>query len=446
MVVIVINRLFFRGKWVYFMVKQIALFIYNYIVSLRWLFKELSISDQISLIKGGGLIFYYRSLSVRFNYHRVIRRLKKEKTHRKIRVCFLVSETSKWNMQSLYDMLLESEDFYPFIVVTNFMITENRQSYDHIVNFYKGTAKEVKKGWNEESRSGIDLKTFSPDIVFYQQPWGLFDNQDVLYVSQFALTFSISYAIEDSYDAMYELMDSFYSLLTKYFVFSNYTKEYFLKKVSYALTNFVTTGHPKLEVYNDYIPENYKHSYVIYAPHHSFAHSFLNYGTFPWSGKYILDWAKSHQGIRWIFKPHPRLKVALLEEGIMNQNEIDEYYHEWAKLGFFYDDGNYFELFKESRCMITDCGSFLTEYLPTQMPVIHLRNNDSKEFSPTNSIIIESYYKAYNIDELSSLLEEVVIHENDPMKNERCQLISQFNLINASASERIINVLRSLFS
>ena len=396
------------------------------------------------MVKGGGIHFLYHSLRVRFNYHRIIRKLKREKKYRKIRVCFLVLETSKWNMQSLYDKLLASEEFYPFIVVTNFMKTENRQSYNHILNFYKEISENVEIGWDEKSNRGIDLRNFSPDIVFYQQPWGSFENQDVLYVSEFALTYSISYAIEDPYDVVSDLMTHFYCLLTKYFVFSNYTKEYLEANAPYVLKNIDVTGHPKLETFNNYRSENYLHNYVIYAPHHSFAHSILRYGTFPWSGKYILDWAKKHPDIKWVFKPHPRLKIALIEENIMSQSEVDAYYQEWSEIGLCYDDGNYFDIFKNSRCMITDSGSFLMEYLPTQMPIIHLRNNDSKGFSPTVSKIVDFYYKAYDREELNALLDNVIIKGEDLMKEKRCKLINELGLINNSSSKNIINEWRNL--
>ena len=426
--------------------KKLIIFVFNYIVSLRWILREISIHDQVRMIKEVGFIFLYRSLLVRLNYHRTKKRLNKEKNRRKIRVCFLVSETSKWNMQSLYDKLFLSDLFYPFIVVTNFMKTENRQSYDHILNFYKNTAANVEIGWDEESKQGIDLRTFSPDIVFYQQPWGLFDNQDVLYVSNFALTYSISYAIEEFFEAISDLVTSFHALLTNYFVFSEYSKKYLESKASYAIKNIIATGHPKLETYFDYHPQDYQHSYVVYAPHHSFANSILRYGTFPWSGIPILEWAKAHSDVKWVFKPHPRLKISLLEEGIMNQIEIDEYYNEWSRIGVCYDDGNYFDIFKNSKCLITDSGSFLMEYLPTQMPIIHLRNNSSKGFAPTISVIIESYYKAYDIDELNVLLDNVVIKGIDPKKEERCKLINELGLINTAASENIIKEIRNQLS
>ena len=40
----------------------------------------------------------------------------------------------------------------------------------------------------------------------------------------------------------------------------------------------------------------------------------------------------------------------------------------------YYKDINYFKIFLSSDCMITDCGSFLFEYLFTEKPVLFLES------------------------------------------------------------------------
>lgn len=394
------------------------------------------IRDQIRILKNKKK-FFKQYVQVQYNYKNVLNRLKQKK-RQKIRVCFLVSETSKWNMQSLFDDLLKSTCFQPFILVINHTDFKNRQSYQHMFEFYKSLSPNVEKAWDENTKSSIDLKHFSPDMVFFQQPWCLYNNQKVFSVSKYALTFYISYAIEDATNALQNNKDNFYGLLYKYFVFGEKTKSELLMNNPFSLYNIFTTGHPKLDVYNNYIPEKFKHSYVLYSPHHSFGYS-NNYGTFPWSGMYMLNWAKKHPEINWVFKPHPRLKIALVEMNLMNDEEVNMYYNEWAKIGMVYDDGNYFNLFKESKCLITDCGSFLTEYLPTQMPVIHLRNKDSKPYTATNAQIIEYYYKAYTDKELGNLLDSVLLMGNDPQKKNRIRLIQELKLNESNASINIMS-------
>lgn len=106
-------------------------------------------------------------------YDNIILQLRKEIHKRKLRVCFLVSETAKWNMQSLYEKLDGSPFFTPFIVVTNLKNRSGRQCYDEILSFYKNCSNKVYIGWDKNTEYGINLKNFSPDIVFFSTTLGI---------------------------------------------------------------------------------------------------------------------------------------------------------------------------------------------------------------------------------------------------------------------------------
>ena len=129
----------------------------------------------------------------------------------------------------------------------------------------------------------------------------------------FALPYYISYAIADAASCLKSNFKLFYLALYKYFIFSKEDENQYYEMYGYKDINTMIVGHPKLEIYKDYKPENNENKYVIYAPHHSFmSDSILNYGTFDWNGKYILEWAKKHSEFNWVFKPHPLLKKILL--------------------------------------------------------------------------------------------------------------------------------------
>ncbi len=375
-------------------------------------------------------------------YKSILKSLRKDVKRRKIKVCFLVSETAKWNAQNLYDEMEKSNIFEPFVVVTNLKNLTGRPSYSHLLEFYKSRVDNVEIGWDENTKRGIDLKLFNPDIVFYQQPWDLYDNQNVKYVSNFALTCHFSYAMSDAISCVKPHYNNFYSILYKYFVFSEAEKEEYKNKMQDDCKNVLVFGHPKLDIYKDYDEHNYENKYVIYAPHHSLEDCSLNYATFRWSGKYILEWAQKHPEFNWVFKPHPRLKQALIFNNIMTEEEVENYYSEWAKIGWCYNDGAYFDLFKNSKCLITDCCSFLIEYLPTCKPVIHLRNPKGTDYIPSCKTVMESYYQAWNIDELNKYLDEILIKNNDYMKNVRIETQKKLKLEQFNSTEKIINFLK----
>ncbi len=348
----------------------------------------------------------------------VLDKLRKEK--RKIRVCFLVSENQKWNAQSIYDAMEKSEDFYPFVVVvTKKFDVVDMDAFRENVKFFRNCCKNVEVGINEQTNQSIDLKLFKPDIVFYQQPWGIFDNQTPFHILGSALPYYFPYSIGNVNKCL-EGFAGFYLSLRRHFVFSEEEKQQCMNIYGCVDSATLVVGHPKLDVYNDYEEGNFQKKYTIYAPHFSFyKDSLLNYGTFDWSGKYVLAWAKSQPELNWVFKPHPQLKKTLLDTGVMTKDEVEQYYQDWEDLGKCYDYGNYFDLFKNSRCLITDCGSFLTEYFPTKNPVIHLRNPRGVDYSVNNKKIMQTYYDVWNIEQLRFQLDEILLKGKDPKREKR---------------------------
>jgi len=402
----------------------------------------------ITLINGLKRSRRTRLCEKKYNYYNqrreeLINKLREKKE--KIRVCFLVSENEKWNAQSIYDMMEKSEDFYPFIVVTHiFRNKAGRASFQHNLEFFRKCGKDVEIGYDEETKSGVDLKKFNPDIVFYQQPWQIYKNQSPEYVLDFALSYYFPYGIGSVNPVLKKFWYDFYMILQKHFVFSEAEKQQCMKLCKYVESNTSVVGHPKLDnIYNSIEQNNNQKKYVIYAPHHSFnRRSLLHLGTFNWNGEFILQWAKSHPEINWVFKPHPALKNVIIRARYMKRKEIEKYYREWAKIGILYDDGNYFDLFKNSTCLITDCHSFLTEYFPTENPVIHLRNPKGTQFSLSNKVIIKTYYDVWNNTQLKNTLEDVLINGQDPKKEDRLSLLNEMDVVKENSALKIIRELK----
>jgi len=372
----------------------------------------------------------------------LLKKLRKKKE--KLRVCFLVSENEKWNAQSLYDIMEKSEDFYPFLVVTRLKNMKERTSFKHNLEFFKKCAKNVEIGFDEKENRAIDLKIFNPDIVFYQQPWDIFKNQSPIYILDFALSYYFPYGIGSVNPVLKMKWNEFYIVLQKHFVFNEEEKQQCINLCEYVESNTSVVGHPKFDyIYNGNEKKNNNKKYVIYAPHHTInKHSLLHFGTFNWNGKFILEWAKSHPELNWVFKPHPFLKKKLLRKGFMKKSEIEHYYNEWANIGIYYSDGNYFDLFKNSTCLITDCHSFLTEYFPTKNPVIHLRNPKGIEYAAISRLIIKTYNDVWNITQLQSSLEDILIKRHDTKKEERLSLLSKLNIGKESSAKKIIRELK----
>lgn len=392
--------------------------------------------------------------NVQKRYDKLLSKLRKKYKKEKIKVVFIVRENQKWSYQSLYDLLASDENFEPLILVSLLVSVHDgkdttRNNLEENYNFFKSRGMNVD--YLYENNKPKDLKQFNPDIVFYDQSWDLFKKHSPYYVSEYALTCYCSYSYETLYDKD-NYTHTFHGLLYKYFI------EHELNMIRYAVCsnrareNCVITGYPKLDVYLDEKCTNGKHFFkepekykIIYAPHHSFD-NVLQLSTFLENGKFILDLAKKHPETTWLFKPHPRLKFALQKSGYMTEEEIEEYFNEWEKIGSVYTEGDYFGAFEESDLMITDCLSFLAEYLPTTKPLIRLINKNSLPLNRLGERVVSEYYTASDNQELVNLLDEIVYKNNDLKKERRKALALKLFDKETKASEKIFQHIDNVLS
>lgn len=378
----------------------------------------------------------------------------KIKNNKKINVIFISNEISKWGYSDLYNKFKESKYFNPKIIVLPLLRVHNNKDntqpdlktqYD----FYKKQGFDVEFAYNTEKKFYRSLRRYCPDIVFYQQHWGLPPKFNIMNASRYALPFYTSYSF-DVIDDKLHYTKEFHQLLQTFFVDTELNLKTYASYNTKALNNCLVVGYPKLDEYINNTPLDYKKYWkepdkfkIIYAPHHSIEKDSLNLATFLENGQFILELAKSHPETTWVFKPHPRLAFALLKNKIMTEEELKKYYQDWKEIGNICESGNYIDLFKTSDLMITDCGSFLGEYLPSGKPLIQLVNPKAN-FNKMGKKVKSEYYFSHNNEELQQLFDEIVIKKNDYKKEARKKLTDEIFDFSKSASDRIYEHIEKL--
>ncbi len=404
----------------------------------------------------------FRAQLLKIRYALVLKRLRKEYGNRQIRVGFLVSEIAKWKGQSLFDLMAKSEDFDPeMLIIPSLHSYKKDTAYiaTDIINkveyFYKNGMK-VTNVWDEKNKNYRKSYIFKFDIIFYQQTWDIPPAPYLEDVSKHSLTFYFPYYLVNNFIPRTELLMYLHYCVFRHIVFNddqiNFYKPY-LKKINYA-GKMVGLGHPSIDEF--YLKKDYNttKNYVIYAPHFSFkcdrhTGNDLPYysSTFLEQGRFILEYAKKHTEINWVFKPHPRLRTELTDYDVWTKEEVDEYYLEWEKIGTVCFDSHYINYFLESKAMITDCSSFLTEYSCTGKPLIRLIPYEGKYLAhphPALEKLYDCFYKSYNDKELADLLEMVVVDNKDPMKKTRIEQVEKAKLIGNYAAQNITDYIRKL--
>ncbi|MCQ2739527.1 MAG: CDP-glycerol glycerophosphotransferase family protein [bacterium] len=386
-----------------------------------------------------------------YNYSKVIERLRNKKTP--LNVVFICCENQKWGYQDIYDIFSKDERFNPLILVSlhraiNSGHDKAQNPIEENYNFYKSRGLNVDYLYKDGKY--LDLKDFEPDIVFYEQPWGLEKQYKPKAVSEYALTFYSPYSIP-IFDFKPEYIQRFHRHLYKYFVDSELNVERFEGYRRGNSKNCKVVGYTKLDAYleNKEInvekiwknPDKFK---IIYAPHHSFAISNLHTGTFGRNGKLILDLAKKHPETTWIFKPHPRFKLDIIKNQMMSEDEINDYFSEWEKIGKVYTKGDYFDIFKTSDMMITDCCSFLGEYLPTKKPLIRITNKGAVELNKLGKEIVKGYYQVETNEELENEFIKLVENRIDDKKELRESLVKNVIDFNEKSADKIFNFITGI--
>lgn len=396
-------------------------------------------------------LFVYRNLAW-FIYRRqskVINNLSRiyQQHSRKIRVGFLVMENEKWGCQSFFDKLKIHSCFEPVLLLSS-LDTDNlplkqEKFYKNRAFFQKACGKIIEV-YNPQKDQFYSLKPYNLDIIFYQQPWSINKKQNIFATSKFTLPCYIPYSFANDVKMIKQNLYNFHRLLFREYISHPFVEQEYLRAGLYEIPMKIV-GYPKLEVYLKRTEQCGK-KYVIYAPHHSIEPHSLRLGTFAWNGHFMLEYAKQHPELNWIFKPHPRCKVSFVAEGLFeNRQELEDYYNQWRRVGKVCETGNYMDLFQQAQCLITDCGSFLVEFFPTEKPVIHLKRSDSNYDAIVSGLVASAYYSVFDLPTLKQTLYTVLEKGTDPLREERLKQLQTLQLV-VPAADNIIKDIEATFA
>lgn len=386
---------------------------------------------------------------VRFRYRKVLRRIRRYPHTRKIRVLFLVMDAAKWKAQSLYETMRADGRFHPVMALTTykddlaFDAGRAIRKIDIDGEFYRKLGNECVEVFDRETLRGLPLSLFSPDIVFFQGPGSFLDGQYVFTVSKYALCCYIPYSIETVEMMAVHKLPYFHEQLFLQIAPTEADARYI--RESYPQWRRAGSveglGHT---VFDEYVRcrddgEGGDSNRVIYAPHFSFPvggkDRAVTLSTFLTTGKPILDYARKHPEMNWLFKPHPLLRRELEETRVWTKAEIDAYYSEWDRIGGSWDLGDYIRLFLRSKALITDCSSFLVEYAMTGKPIIRLMDDTIRaRMRSAYEPLFSTYYSVRTLSEMMSAFSSVLERGEDPKREARRKTLAELGLTDGQTS------------
>lgn len=369
-----------------------------------------------------------------------------------LQIGFLVSERQKWNAQAIWDALSNKKNVSCRIYLHNYKSEQLSEQID----FFRKIDPNLVCLYDEGLKRNKSISLYDLDVVFCQQPWTGLDRQVQSCVGKSLVVYMhYGFLVYANNRMQYQKWD-FFPYIWRYLSQSELQRKIHLRYDPSISDRQIVTGYPKLDVYFDIPSEicGWKESSsnkrrVIYAPHHSMKKDALKISTFSWNFNLLLDLSRVYsEKTEWVYKPHGRLRYSVVDSKIMTKKEYELYVLKWLNQinSTVYDSGNYFDLFRTSDVLITDCGSFLGEYFPTGKPIIWLQSDNSAvKLNEIGEKLSESFYKVRSKSELVDVFQRVVINGEDPLKDKRLETMNEIFPRKERSTDLILKYFENVF-
>lgn len=419
------------------------------------------------------IVFTYRDVirtRIPFLYNRFLRQniaksrnaAKKLKDKDVIDVAFFLSIPGMWKADYLFRRMQQDARFHPYVVIIPYTVFKNFDKEEALTTlrrteqFIQDRGFEYIIPYDEATHKWRDIKKKeNPDIVFYTLPYKDMEYKYYVYNFRDRLTCYIPYAFSSMnvYKANFDII----SINSFGCVFAETPMhKVFAQKYSHSHgDNFEVVGYPGCEVYMlpDYNPKNVWKAQpvpkkkVIWGPHHSINDVF-SVSTFLENCDLMVRLAKDYSDkIQFAFKPHPTLKFKL--QKLWGVEKTEDYYRLWEQMpNTQLEESGYVDLFYGSDAMMHDSGSFTTEYLYMQKPVMYLvkNGNPKQQFNEFGAMAFDQHYVGRTEQDIRQFLDDVVLKGDDSMKNKRTEFYTKYLCANDNLlpSQRIMNTLYGL--
>ena len=373
----------------------------------------------------------------------------------KIHVVFVCHRPAVWeSLHSVYDCLKADERFQITIVaIPNKKqlpgVELNHKEYETEGAEAFWESYECIHGYDYETKKWLDLKSLSPDYIFFQQPYNITrcPEYQSRIVSQYAKIAYVSYFAPTDLDQIYDECAPLDYLRDLSFFFTQHEEdtrhiEERFQKIEYHQCKIINTGFPRYDHIDEYRGKtcqtwNNTNSFrILWTPRWTTNED--NCFFFAYRDCFT-DYCQKHPEIEFVFRPHPQAFSEWKAQKQMTEEEERQYRASFKGNMHLDESKNYFPLMFSSDCLVTDKSSMFIDYFFTGKPIIYCRkNNHNSDVIPRLS---EGLYMVYSWEELEKTIQELM-KGNDPLKPVREEIRDHYlRPRNGKASERIKEIL-----
>lgn len=392
---------------------------------------------------------------------------------RPIRVVFLVFYFEAWDaLDAIYRGMLADPRFDPLVVTVPRKLT----GYDKFRDEKKVSAFLDSQGIQHErfkfkkSKDGLArLKDIAPDYLFLNYPWQrnykknyqiekLVEFTKVCYVPYFST--SLVQEPGEAGVAPHQYTQPTHQLAHMVFLQDADTKAAF--DTNGRADHAFLTGTPKIDALmaaQSEVPSIWpivrEHSAkkepfkLLWAPHHSYADRWLNFGHFNNQREPMLAFAQQHPEMDIVFRPHPFLFGTMTDRDVMTQDEVDDWRSRWDSLPNTHTDlgAPLTSLLLASDALVTDGVSFLAEYpLVTGKPAIFWEKSEHWDFSPLGKIAAATTVTVHTMAEVEQAIAQAQAGTLPDRAGQIQELVNAVRPQPASAAQTIIELVAKDYS
>jgi hypothetical protein len=298
-----------------------------------------------------------------------------------------------------------------------------------------------------------NIDSFKPHVVILQNPYDCTRPEDFsankLRKKGYRIGY-IPYGLEmgggqENIDGQFNL--DFHHNAWRIFARSKRHKAMYAKYSKAGDSNVVITGHPKFDyqaeqlasqlTFDDLKNKIAGRKVVLWTPHFSVGLP-ATFSTYRIYGQAIIDETQARPDLFFIIRPHPLFFRAMIENGLWTDAD-EAIFRDKCKnqANLWLDESlDYIKAFSVADALMTDAGSFLLEFLPTNKPILYLHHPEGVGLNDDGELI-NHLYKAENIDEIIEFFNNIQVGV-DVKRAERLSALHEYLFgLDGNAGKRI---------
>lgn len=359
----------------------------------------------------------------------------------------------------VYRQMLEDTRFEPVLIcvpsnIENRELVGDTQTNDTYGYFLSQGYSEALSAW--DGAAWLDLASLNLEYIFYPRPYNDFlpPCYDSALVSRYCRICLVMYGMSMTEQIIDTVMErSFFRYVYCYFAESPYVEQRnrqmgsLLHKL--GLQKSVYKGLPGMEeiaAQKDAVSPAWDFSEnsfrVIWTPRWTTDPNLGGTNFFEYYQP-LLDYARVHDHMDFLFRPHPLALENFQKTGEMTAQQAQDFLSQIQALPNVSLDSQkeYFSTMWGASVLVTDISGIMPEYFVTGKPMIYCASNMPLTLSPHTKTMLEGCYTVHNRKELFSCLEQLAAGE-DPLAEIRQQIAAElYGGLNSAPSAGILEEL-----